>query len=60
MNNYTNSDKIDIITILMTNLRSEIFFNKDNSILIQCYHIFKINSSDKNNINNINQDIMIL
>lgn len=54
INNYINSNKIDIITILTRNLRFEIFSNKDNSIFICYYQVFKINSLDKDNIKNIN------
>lgn len=34
VNNHINSSKIDIITTLTINSRSEIFFDKDNFILI--------------------------
>lgn len=37
----------------MTNLRSEIFFNKDNFILIHCCYVSEINDPNTNNINNI-------
>lgn len=56
VDNYTYNDKINIITILTTNLRSEIYFNKNNFILICHCQVFKINDPDKNNINNVNQD----
>lgn len=60
MDDYINSDKIDVINTLTTNLKSEISFEKNNSIPICYYQVFEINSIDKDNINNINQDTMVL
>lgn len=59
MDNYTNSSKIDVITTLMTNLRFEISSNKNNFILIYHCQITKINGPDKDNIDNVSQDIVI-
>lgn len=60
VDNYINSQKINIITILITNLRSEIFTYKENPILIHCSQIAKIDDLDKDNINNISQNIIAL
>lgn len=60
INNYTNKNKINIITILIINLKSKIFSNKDNFIPIHYYQISKINDLDKENINNINSNTVAL
>lgn len=60
INNNINNSKIHIIIILITNLKFEISSNKDNSISIHCYQVFKINSLNKDNINNINKYTIIL
>lgn len=56
IDNYTNNSKIDIITILITNLWSEISTNKDNSIPIYYCQVTEIDSSDKDNIDNVSQN----
>lgn len=60
MNNYINNSKINIIKILITNLRSKISFDKNNSILIYRCQIFEINGPNKANINNVTQDTIAL
>lgn len=53
INNYTNSSKIIVIIILITNLRSEISSNKDDFIPICRCQVSEFNSPHKDNINNV-------
>lgn len=58
MDEYTNSNKINIIIILMINLRFVISSNKNNSISIRRCQVFEIDGLDKDDINNMGQNIM--
>lgn len=58
MEDYTNSSKIDVIMILTMNLRAEISTNKEDSIPVCCCQVAEIDSPDKSNIININEDIV--
>lgn len=54
VDNDINSSKINIIIILITNLKFEISSNKDNFIPIYYYKVAKINNQNKNHIKKIN------
>lgn len=60
MEDYTNSSKIDVISILTTNLRAEISTNKEDSILIYHCQVDKIDGPNEGNINNMSEDTVAL
>lgn len=60
MKKYINNYKIDIIISLILNLRVENFNTIKFFLFIYSYQISKYNCLDKNNIDNINKNIIIL
>ena len=57
---YINNKQINIIIIFITNLNVEISIDKKDSISIYHYQFTKLGGLNKDNINNINKDIIIL
>lgn len=58
--NYTNSNKINIITLLIMNLEAKNANHIEDFLFIHRCQIAKFDCPDIGNINNINEDIVSL